>query len=84
MSLTWRLRVEFTTQRPAQGLGLSASTAQVDEGGLMEELGRDERGATLIANERLVADSFEIGVPLRIYGAPGTDAGSGEGEALMV
>ncbi len=81
VSLSWRLKVEFTVQRQAQGLGPEDPAYQEDSE-LMEELGRDERGITLIAKEGLVADSFEIGVPLRIYGSPGTDAAGGEGEAL--
>ncbi|KAI7527682.1 Rgp1-domain-containing protein, partial [Hortaea werneckii] len=37
---------------------------------LLEELGTDERGTALIARERLPAETFEIAVPLRVYGAP--------------
>ena len=41
-----------------------------EESQLLEELGTDERGTALIARERLPAETFEIAVPLRVYGAP--------------
>jgi hypothetical protein len=127
VSLSWRLRVEFTTQRaPAtgathhqqlpttSGLGLgiqghdrenrssapprhsptyanetSAASRAIksplrDDQSLLEILGSDERGTTFLAKEHLVADSFEIAVPLRVYGAIGIDAGATETEALEV
>ncbi|KAK4547901.1 hypothetical protein LTR36_010620 [Oleoguttula mirabilis] len=84
VSLAWRLRVEFTTQRQqAQGLGIEGQGAGGDEE-LLEELGSDERGTVLIARERLMAETFEIAVPLKIFGAPGIDAIGGETEPLEV
>ena len=83
VSLLWRLRVEFTTERqPAQ-----ISWPEDDqEGGqeLLEEIGRDERGANLLARERLMAETFEIAVPLRIYGAQGVDGLGGDPEPLII
>ena len=81
VSLTWRLKVEFTTHRQVQGLGIEGTNG---DGDLLEELGSDERGTTYIAKERLPADTFEIAVPLRIYGAVGIDGISHESEALYV
>ncbi|RMY39621.1 hypothetical protein D0866_01811 [Hortaea werneckii] len=53
------------------GRGSPAATSTVEEGSqLLEELGMDERGTALIARERLPAETFEIAVPLRVYGAP--------------
>lgn len=71
VSLNWRLRIEFTTQRHTQGLGIQGSNDTSSE--LLEELGSDERGTTMIAKERLLADTFEIAVPLKVYGAVGID-----------
>lgn len=55
---------------------------------LLEEVSRDERGVVLVAKERLVAETFEVGVPLRIYGVPGLGGdgllGNGLAEALEV
>ncbi|KAK0347111.1 Golgi membrane exchange factor (Ric1p-Rgp1p) subunit [Friedmanniomyces endolithicus] len=82
VSLGWRLRVEFTTQREQlqQGGG-----GEVEErGGMLEELGRDERGTALIASERLVADTFEVAIPLKVYGAAGVEGVGGRSEALEV
>ena len=79
VSLVWRLRVEFTTERQVQGLGLDPA-GESEGGELLEELGSDERGTTLIARERLVADTFEIEVPLKVFGTPGIEAtGDGRG-----
>ncbi|KAI7587881.1 hypothetical protein KC316_g4781, partial [Hortaea werneckii] len=53
------------------GRGSPAATSTVEEGSqLLEELGTDERGTAMIARERLPAETFEIAVPLRVYGAP--------------
>jgi hypothetical protein len=131
VSLNWRLRVEFTTQRAASvgvshqqhrqqpqqqmpsGLGLgihdhgrdnrgstpsrvspvssqqrgSSETPKSplrDDQGLLEMLGSDERGTTFLAKENLLADSFEIAVPLRVYGAIGVNVGAVETEPLEV
>ncbi|KAI7464825.1 Rgp1-domain-containing protein [Hortaea werneckii] len=69
------------SQQEPSGLGIShpgqaslasaAASTVVEEGSpLLEELGTDERGTALIARERLPAETFEIAVPLRVYGAP--------------
>jgi hypothetical protein len=134
VSLKWRLRVEFTTQRAASvglsqqqqqyrpqpqhqtssGLGLgihdqgkdyrsfappraspvsgqqhgsfpgTPKSPLRDDQSLLEVLGSDERGTTFLAKENLLADSFEIAVPLRIYGAIGVDVGAVETEPLEV
>lgn len=81
VSLTWRLKVEFTTHRQIQGLGIEGTDG---DSNLLEELGSDERGTTYIAKERLPADTFEIAVPLKVYGAIGIDGVSHESEALYV
>ena len=83
VSLIWRLRVEFTTERQAQGLGLGG-TDEAENEELLEELGSDERGTTSIARERLLADTFEIEVPLKIFGTPGVEPVSVDGEGLEI
>ncbi|KAI7257480.1 hypothetical protein KC352_g10914, partial [Hortaea werneckii] len=57
----------------AAGPGSPATSTVVEENAgseLLEELGTDERGTAMIARERLPAETFEIAVPLRVYGAP--------------
>lgn len=93
VSLVWSLRVEFTVQRQvlssSQTAGREVRVESVEEGGggeeMLEQLGTDERGTALIARERLLAETFEVAVPVRIYGAPAAVDGAGEGtEALEV
>lgn len=81
ISLVWRLRIEFTTQRQVQGLGLEDHGTNEE---LLEELASDDRGTTYIAKERLMADTFEIAVPLKVYGAAGIEATTAESEPLII
>lgn len=84
VSLNWRLKVEFTTQRHVQGLGIEDNNGDGEGQGLLEAIGSDERGTTFVAKERLPADTFEIAVPLKVYGAVGIDSMSAESEPLLV
>ena len=71
--------------RQTQGLGVDGVGSGSGGGNeLLEEIGSDERGTTLIATERLMADGFEIEVPLMVYGAPGLEGGNGEVRDLEV
>lgn len=78
VSLAWTLRVEFVTPRIVGELE--------DEEGrfhVLEEVAKDERGTILAASERLPCESFEVGIPLRVYGpasdGSGKEASAGEG-----
>ncbi|PVI05840.1 Rgp1-domain-containing protein [Periconia macrospinosa] len=64
ISLEWKLRVEFITPRLTQE---EHKETYWDE--LLEEISSDDRGIMLAAAERLPAESFEVKVPVRIYGA---------------
>lgn len=83
----------------ARGLGISAtddddagSDEQLHEGTsspdlteeLLEEVSRDERGLVLIAKERLMAETFEVAVPIRVFGVAGLGFDSGLADALEV
>ncbi|KAI9753808.1 MAG: hypothetical protein M4579_004989 [Chaenotheca gracillima] len=65
VSLEWRLRVEFVTPR---------ITLQSEDdtygSALLEEVSRNERGIVLTAVEGLKCESFEVTVPLRVFGTP--------------
>ena len=66
VSLDWKMKVEFVTPR--------ISGDEEDEGGgggvpLLEEVQRDERGVILAAVEGIACESFEVAVPVRVYGA---------------
>ncbi|KAK5710704.1 Golgi membrane exchange factor (Ric1p-Rgp1p) subunit [Elasticomyces elasticus] len=84
VSLVWRLRVEFTTQRQSSQASGMAGGSTSDTHNLLEELGTDDRGTALIAQERLLADTFEIAVPLKVYGVAGFDNEDSRDRALEV
>ncbi|KAI1863981.1 hypothetical protein JX265_005016 [Neoarthrinium moseri] len=69
LSLEWKIRVEFV---------VPSSTAEDTEAErraegphpLLEEISRDDRGGlVMVAAENLECESFEVAVPLRVYGA---------------
>ncbi|KXT16840.1 hypothetical protein AC579_6819 [Pseudocercospora musae] len=84
VNLYWRLKVEFTTRRHVQGLGIEGNGGSDKEHDLFDEFGSDERGTVFVGKERLPADTFEIAVPLKVYGSVGIDSRSAEmgGHAL--
>ncbi|EME89556.1 uncharacterized protein MYCFIDRAFT_55934 [Pseudocercospora fijiensis CIRAD86] len=84
VNLNWRLKVEFTTQRHVQGLGIEGNGGSDEEHDLFEEFGSDERGTVFVGKEWLPADTFEIAVPLKVYGSVGIDSMSAESEPLLV
>ena len=64
ISLEWRLRFEFVTSR----LGDAEEDEDIDD--LMEEVARDERGVVKAAVQGLPCETFDVAVPLRVYGNP--------------
>lgn len=88
VNLVWKLRVEFTTERQlpfgGQGMLEERTPGQSDGGDLLEEIGRDDRGVSLLAKERLNAETFEVAVPVRLYGAQGTEGLGGEPRSLEI
>jgi hypothetical protein len=64
VSLDWRVRIEFVTPRLIGENEVAQGYAD-----LLEEISRDDRGVVLAAAEALDCESFEIAVPLRVYGA---------------
>jgi hypothetical protein len=79
VSLEWKLRVEFITPRLVHEDG---EEALWDE--LLEEVSSDDRGTILAAAQRLPAESFEVAVPIRVYGAVSGVGEGGEGDGLPV
>jgi hypothetical protein len=83
VGLEWKVRVEFVTPRLRVGdkgaprdngsdLSSDDEGHELDEnewGDLMEEVGRDDRGVMLQGVERLAVETFEVAVPVRVYGA---------------
>lgn len=64
VSLEWKMRIEFTTPRLT---GEEGEEELLDE--LLEEIANDDRGIVLAATERLPCETFEVAVPIRVYGA---------------
>ena len=67
VSLEWKLRIEFITPRVTHEDGESGEQHAFDD--LLEEISSDDRGVILAAAQRLPAESFEVQVPIRVYGA---------------
>ncbi|KZF19993.1 Rgp1-domain-containing protein [Xylona heveae TC161] len=75
VSLEWRLRVEFVTPSPSDEE--EEDEQQAVEGGdgegrgamLLEEVSRDDRALVMAAVEGLACESFEVAVPIKVYGA---------------
>lgn len=73
--LEWKMRVEFVV--PYQGPGAGAAAVAAAAQGraataLLEQISQDEKGGlVMVAMEKLACESFEVAVPLRVYGAGG-------------
>lgn len=64
ISLEWVLRFEFVTSRTKREVD-----ADNERGCLFEEVGRDERNIIYSAVQGISCESFDVTVPLRVYGA---------------
>ncbi|KAF4636723.1 hypothetical protein G7Y89_g1369 [Cudoniella acicularis] len=65
VSLDWRIRIEFVTPQ----LSFGDNEVMPVKEDLLEEISRDDRGVVLASAEVLECESFEIAVPIRVYGA---------------
>ncbi|KAI5863464.1 Rgp1-domain-containing protein [Durotheca rogersii] len=65
LSLDWKIRIEFVVPS-----SVSADSQLIGPHPLLEEISRDDRGGlVMVAAENLECESFEVAVPLRVYGA---------------
>jgi len=83
IALEWKIRVEFATARvlddrpdleddEGNDEGLDEKTRDLgvrDQIDLLEETSRDDRGMILRGVEKVQAETFEVSVPVRVYGA---------------
>ncbi|MCJ1432974.1 hypothetical protein MMC27_002333 [Xylographa pallens] len=60
IQLQWRLRFEFVTG--------THNEENAQDAELLEEVGNDERGRTFAAIPRLSCETFDVAVPIRVYG----------------
>ncbi|KAL2205440.1 Rgp1-domain-containing protein [Sarocladium strictum] len=85
VSLEWKIRVEFvvpstadntTTNNGDEDDGTATPGGASSTGGghpLLEQISQDEKGGLVLAAvENLRCESFDVPVPLRVYGAVGT------------
>ncbi|KAF1943110.1 Rgp1-domain-containing protein [Clathrospora elynae] len=79
ISLEWKLRIEFITPRLTSEDGAEATWDD-----LLEEISSDDRGVILAAAQRLPAESFEVQVPIRVYGAVSGAPEAADEEGLAV
>ncbi|KAL2872749.1 putative intracellular protein transport protein (Sat1) [Aspergillus lucknowensis] len=63
VNIEWELRFEFVTTSVPDELGSGPSGAR-----LLEAISEDDRGTTLSAMEHLGCESFEVAIPITIYG----------------
>ena len=64
INLQWTLRFEFVTDRFDEAKNIISG---LDD--LMEEVARDDRGTVRAALQDLPCETFDVNVPLRVYGA---------------
>ncbi|KAF2839535.1 Rgp1-domain-containing protein [Patellaria atrata CBS 101060] len=80
ISLEWKVRIEFVTPRLTSEAGY-----ETEWGELLEEASRDDRGEIWAPVERLFVESFEVAVPVRVYGTlAGTSEVKDDGEGLPI
>ncbi|KAL4785180.1 Rgp1-domain-containing protein [Aspergillus varians] len=63
VNVEWELRVEFVTTSVPAEMGTGPSGAR-----LLETVSQDDRGSTMSALEHLGCESFEVAIPITIYG----------------
>lgn len=74
VNLDWALRFEFVTTRVADSMD---ENEQFAEKGLLESVVKDDRGSILAAVETLHCETFEVSIPITVYGdtvVTGTEA----------
>lgn len=76
VSLDWKIRVEFVVPAPKHSESPERGDYhhhQPPSHPLLEQISQDDRGGlVLAAAEHLACESFDIAVPLRVYGAVGS------------
>ena len=65
ISLEWNLRFEFVT-------GRNRHDEEIEDEDLLEEVAKDDRGSVAAAVQALSCETFDVAVPLKIYGVTST------------
>lgn len=86
ITLDWKIRVEFTTPRSQQfsSLARAAAAEQVSKDGskldVVEQVHQDEKCTIYQGLEGLKVETFEVSIPVKVYGAAGSGHGEGTGD----
>lgn len=80
VSLDWELRFEFVTC----GLRDDDDIPSASGANLLEPVERDDRGTVLASIESVPCQSFEIGIPLTVYGGSVHDPGNEETKGVPI
>lgn len=88
VGLEWQLRFEFVTSSVYEGGGEDGGPLIARPGPmgheLLETVETDERGSVFTALESLPCESFEVAIPLRVYGGVVIEPGSEETLAVSI
>ena len=74
VNLDWALRFEFVTTRVTESMDENDRSLEKD---LLENVAKDDRGSILAAVETLPCETFDVTIPITVYGdimTAGTDA----------
>ncbi|KAL1954392.1 hypothetical protein VTO42DRAFT_1207 [Malbranchea cinnamomea] len=80
VSLDWQIRFEFVTCALRDENDVPAASGVH----LLERVEQDDRGTVLTSLEGLPCQSFEIGIPLTVYGGSAQDPGSEESQGIPI
>ncbi|KAM3556363.1 hypothetical protein MY1884_005094 [Beauveria asiatica] len=73
VSFEWKIRVEFVVPTKSGEESESAPATAAFGSTLLEQISQDDKGGlVLVAVENLACESFDVSVPLKVYGAVGT------------
>ncbi|OAA54866.1 Rgp1 [Cordyceps fumosorosea ARSEF 2679] len=73
VSFEWKIRVEFVVPAKSGEEKESAPPTSAVGSTLLEQISKDDKGGlVLVAVENLACESFDVSVPLKVYGAVGT------------
>lgn len=75
IELEWRLRFEFVTAK-ANEMEQELQPEELGPYDVLEEIARDERGVALAAVEAMACETFEVVIPITVFG----DAAQSSGE----
>lgn len=77
VELEWRLRFEFVTSKAAETKQENPQE-EIRRFDLLEEVAQDDRGVTMAAIEAMACETFEVVIPITVFGDTVQDGGEEE------